>query len=85
MTESEAIQNRHSVRKYLEKPISEEHIAALQAEIDPVRQREPLLPDPDGGGGLLLRAPGRNRGRQQNQAEQKGKASFQIQQVSFLQ
>lgn len=34
MTELEAIQKRHSVRKYLEKPISEAHLAALQEEID---------------------------------------------------
>ena len=38
MTEAEAMQKRHSVRRYLDKPISEEHLAALREEIDACNQ-----------------------------------------------
>lgn len=38
MTETEAMQKRHSVRRYLEKPISEEHLTALREEIEACNQ-----------------------------------------------
>ena len=34
----EAMKQRHSVRKYLDKPLSNEHIACLQKEIDRCNQ-----------------------------------------------